>query len=48
MTERMDTHALLKRCDTMACPPLWHQEKGEIGRARVERVHREAVAEFLD
>lgn len=47
VTERMDTYALLKRCDAMACLPLWHQEKDREGRARVERLHREAVAEWL-
>jgi aminoglycoside phosphotransferase (APT) family kinase protein len=47
VTDRMATYALLKRCDAMACLPLWHQEKGEEGRARVERVHREAVACYL-
>jgi aminoglycoside phosphotransferase (APT) family kinase protein len=48
VTERMETYALLKRCDAMACLPLWHEEKDRAGRARVERVHREAVAEFVD
>jgi aminoglycoside phosphotransferase (APT) family kinase protein len=47
VTERMDTYALLKRCDAMACLPLWHEEKDRAGRARVERVHREAVADWL-
>lgn len=48
VTERMATYALLKRCDAMACLPLWHEEKNEAGRARVERIHREAVAAMLD
>ena len=48
VTERMETYALLKRCDAMACLPLWHEEKDREGRARVERLHREAVGAFLD
>jgi aminoglycoside phosphotransferase (APT) family kinase protein len=48
VVERMAVYALLKRCDAMACLPLWHEERDEEGRARVERVHREAVATFLD
>lgn len=45
--ERMDLYVLKKRCDAMACLPLWHAEKAQMGRARVERLHREAVAEWL-
>lgn len=48
VTERMATYALLKRCDAMACLPLWHEEKDRAGRARVERVHRETLSAMLD
>jgi aminoglycoside phosphotransferase (APT) family kinase protein len=47
VTERMDTYALLKRCDAMACLPLWHEGRDREGRARVERIHREVVGRYL-
>jgi aminoglycoside phosphotransferase (APT) family kinase protein len=46
--ERMALYALGKRCDARACLPLWHRERDERGKARVERVRRDTVAKFLE